>query len=104
MQLASINDENVKDFISSENLTVVMLGASWCGPCRSIKPAVQKISSENGDIKFAYCDIEDSIYFVSSLGVKAVPTFAIFRNGQVLQVRTTSRESDLREMISPYAL
>lgn len=100
MQLASVNDENVKDFISSENLSVVMLGASWCGPCRSIKPAVQKISSENSDIKFAYCDIEDSINFVSSLGIKAVPTFAIFRNGQVLQVKTTSKEADLREMIT----
>jgi thioredoxin-like negative regulator of GroEL len=96
----SINDENFRDFISNENLTIVMFGASWCGPCRSIKPAFQRIASEGQTISFGYCDVEEAIESVSSLGIKALPSFAAFQDGKVKQIKTTSRESDVRDLIN----
>jgi len=99
-RITNITDENFKGFISNENLSIVMFGATWCGPCRSIKPVFQKIAVENENISFAYCDIEDSVEFVSSLGIKAVPSFVLFQGGQVKQAKTTSRESDVRELIA----
>lgn len=102
MSLQIVNDENIRDFISSESTKLVMFGAAWCGPCKSVKPAVQKIASETGTDRFAYCDIEDTIEFVSTLGIKAVPSFGIFHEGKVIQVKTTSKEVDVRNLVNDF--
>lgn len=104
MLLQIVDDENIKDFISGESKKLVMFGATWCGPCKSAKQIVQKIASEKGAGLFAYCDIEETVEFVSTLGIKAIPSFGVFREGKVIQVKTLSREADIRNLVDEFVL
>ena len=41
-----INDEQLNESIKSGDKTLVLFSADWCGPCKIIKPAVEKIEKE----------------------------------------------------------
>ena len=58
-----------------------MFGASWCGPCKTLKPKFQDISLTNADIVFAYCDVDDTQELASELNIQSVPTVTSFFNG-----------------------
>ena len=68
------DDTSVRDLISENERVVIMFGASWCGPCKSFKPKFQKLSLENPDIVFAYCDADETSNFLAESKIQSVPT------------------------------
>ena len=73
------DDTSVRDLIEGNERVVIMFGASWCMPCKSFKPKFQKLSLENPDIMFAYCDADDTSNFLAESKVQSVPTtFSFF--------------------------
>ena len=82
--------ENFKDdmfdtVIANEPVSVIQFSAAWCGPCKSLKPAMDKLSDEYKDKNFfwAYADVEDGgINTGSAMGIRGVPTTIIFKKGE----------------------
>ena len=78
--------ENFKDdmfdtVIANEPISVIQFSAAWCGPCKSLRPIMEKLSGEYKDrAKFFYADIEsDAINLGSSCGIRGVPTVIVFK-------------------------
>ncbi|KXJ95164.1 thioredoxin-like protein, partial [Microdochium bolleyi] len=69
-----------------EKNKVVMLDcfATWCGPCKAIAPILAKHSNEEEfkDIFFAKIDVDQLPEVSQELGIRAMPTFMIFTDGQ----------------------
>jgi thioredoxin 1 len=72
---------------------VVMFGASWCMPCRSAKPKVEKLS-DSSNVPVAYLDIDDAQDYAQSLGIQSVPTFIRFQNGSPIGARLIGANED----------
>ena len=75
-------DENLEK-IKEEPVTVNIMSASWCAPCKSLKIVMDKLSEEYKDrATFYRGDVEDgAINFASSIGVRGVPTTTIMKKG-----------------------
>ena len=58
--------------------------ATWCGPCKAIAPILAKHSNEEEfkDIFFAKIDVDQLPEVSQELGIRAMPTFMIFADGQ----------------------
>ena len=56
--------------------------AEWCGPCKSIAPKLDQWSEEYTDVKFYKVDVEKVPDVAQELGVSAMPTFILFKDGQ----------------------
>lgn len=74
--------------IKDNDISVVMdnglldIGATWCGPCSQMRPIIETISEENPNIAIAECDIDENPEIAINYGIRSVPTFLFFRNGQ----------------------
>ena len=52
MSILEVTNENFEEeVLNSEKTVLVDFYADWCGPCKMMAPVVEKIASENADIK-----------------------------------------------------
>lgn len=59
---------------------VVLFHASWCGPCRGMKPVVERLTSDMG-LTLIGVDAGEERSLASSESVRGVPTVIVYRNG-----------------------
>jgi len=71
-----------KSFIEQDKVTVVDFHATWCGPCKQIAPFVDKLANEFSDGNFVKVDVDDVSDVAAECGVRAMPTFQLFRKGE----------------------
>ncbi|KAK7927361.1 thioredoxin-domain-containing protein [Apiospora marii] len=69
-----------------KNNKVVMLDcfATWCGPCKAIAPILVNHSNDEQfkDIFFAKIDVDELPEVSQELGIRAMPTFMLFKDGE----------------------
>jgi thioredoxin 1 len=59
--------------------------ASWCGPCRALKPIFENVASKYDDVNFSFIDVDEQFELASKYGIRSVPTVVIEKNGKEVQ-------------------
>ncbi|MCU7694563.1 thioredoxin family protein [Haoranjiania flava] len=89
-----LTEDKLDSIINGQQKVMVQYGATWCGNCRIMKPKFKKLASENSDVAFVYVDAEKFPESRKFAKVDNLPTFAAFKNGQLVnQVQTNQAES-----------
>ena len=104
MAFKESSDEKFKEQISGSKLALIQFSASWCGPCKQLKPIVEKISDDLADkIDCFYHDIETQPNEPTKYSVRGVPTILLFKDEKLLatKVGATSKK-DLLQFINPH--
>ena len=72
------------DKILKENSNVVVdFGATWCPPCKLMKPVNERIAKEFADkVKIVEVDIDHGRALSAAYEVQGVPTFLFFKKGE----------------------
>ena len=66
----------------SPNPVVVDLWAPWCGPCRMVKPSLEKLSKEyEGRVELWEINADESQELLKELKVYGIPTLISYNNG-----------------------
>lgn len=63
-------------------LVVVDCFAEWCGPCKAISPKLEEFSETYTAAKFYKIDVDELSTVAADLGVRAMPTFILYKNGK----------------------
>jgi thioredoxin 2 len=64
---------------------VVDFWAQWCGPCRAMAPAYERIAAElEPEFRFLKVDTEAEPELAARYHVQSIPTLMLFQNGAVL--------------------
>jgi len=80
MALKNLTDENFKKEVKeSGKASIVQFSATWCAPCRALKPVMEEISNEMSDkLNFFYMDIDQSPSTPTLFSIRGVPTLIQF--------------------------
>ena len=88
-----LTEDTLQQIVAEQDQVVVQYGASWCGNCRIMKPKFKKLAAENENIPFYYVDAEKLPESRKLAKVDNLPTFAIFKKGELFnQVQTNQAE------------
>ncbi|HEY6695740.1 MAG TPA: thioredoxin [Solirubrobacteraceae bacterium] len=69
------------EVLESDKPVLVDFWAAWCGPCRVIAPILEEIAAERDDLRIVKMDIDENPHTPASLGILAIPTMILFRDG-----------------------
>jgi thioredoxin 2 len=84
--IAAADDGNFVDAVEKASIPVLVdLWATWCGPCRMVSPALEKLATERaGQLKLVKIDVDKAPAISQRFAVQAVPTLLLVDRGEVL--------------------
>jgi thioredoxin reductase (NADPH) len=93
-----------KLFHESDRLIMVKYVSPTCGPCRTLKPILDKVVDEyEGKIHFVEIDIEADPEIAQVGQVVGTPTVQFFKDKELLkEVRGVKQRSEFRQVIDSY--
>lgn len=80
--MEQLKTEKFDETINSNQLTVVDFSATWCMPCRMLKPILERVCEKMKDVKFYNLDIDDSEEIAKRYRIFSVPTIVCFKAGK----------------------
>ncbi|OQD62822.1 hypothetical protein PENPOL_c011G05448 [Penicillium polonicum] len=84
MSLTEITSKTdfLQKILSSEDPVLLACYADWCSHCKSIAPKIQELTKVYPQVKFYEVDVDKVEDVGQELGVRAKPTFMLFKDGQ----------------------
>lgn len=87
--MANIQHVTVAEWSKLESDTkpaFVDFWAAWCGPCRMIAPAFEKLAEKYGnDINFAKVDVDEAPELAAKFGIRSIPTLLLIKGGKIIE-------------------
>ena len=80
----SANNLEFDDIINSDELTVIEFSATWCMPCRMLKPIIEKVAETFNDVTFYNLDVDENEEIAKRYRIFSVPTIVCFRSGKMI--------------------
>ncbi len=93
-----LEEDDLQNIVAQNDQVVVQYGATWCGNCRIMKPKFKKLASENENIPFYYVDAEKLPESRKLAKVDNLPTFAVFKNGVLVEQAQTNQAAVLNNL------
>ncbi|MBT4857041.1 thioredoxin [Candidatus Uhrbacteria bacterium] len=90
--------------LQAQNVVLVDFWAPWCGPCKVMSPVVDELASEMDGVTIGKVNVDDNAELARQFNVLSIPTFIVFKSGQVVEQFSGSMSKDaLKEKLEKHA-
>lgn len=101
MAMIELNEDKFEEeVINYKGKVLIDFNAEWCGPCRMLKPALEKMALEKDNIKFVSINVDNNENLARKYNVFSIPCLVVIKDGEEINrsVGLISRE-ELVELI-----
>jgi len=100
-----IDTANFENEVLRASMTTPVLvdfWATWCGPCKTLGPMLEKLAAEyNGAFRLGKVDVDKNQELAAMFGIRSIPTVMLVKDGQLLDgFAGALPEGELREFLS----
>ena len=80
--------------------------ATWCGPCKTLGPILEKLASEfNGGFRLAKVDVDSEQQLAGYFQIKSIPTVMLVKGGEIVDgFPGALPEAQLREFLRHHGI
>jgi thioredoxin 1 len=102
MNIIEVNKDNFSSEVLNSKIPVLVdFNASWCGPCRMLRPILEEISEERNDCKIVSVDIDSEEELASRYDVYSIPCLVLIKDGvEINRSIGMKPKEELEEFIS----
>ena len=81
-------------------LEILQFSASWCGPCKAIKPFIEELKvTYSKMVDFKYIDVDEEEELTEEYEIQGVPTFVFIKDKKVVEKLTGANKKYIVELI-----
>lgn len=101
MAIIKSTDADFQDYINNNEKVVVKYYADWCGSCKLFAPKFRRLSDDERFAGITFLDVnaEQNADARKAAGVSNLPFFAVFKNGELVDTLSASKEESVVELI-----
>ena len=88
---------------TKDKLVIVDFTASWCGPCKVIKPIFHALASQYPQAVFASLDVDQVPESAGMAQVSAMPTFQFYKNSERIHEMKGANKDGLEMIVQQLA-
>lgn len=91
---------------SLQTPVLVDFWATWCGPCKTLGPILEKLAGEyNGAFRLAKVDVDKEQEIAAAFQIRSVPTVFLVKGGQIVDgFPGAAPESQVRELLKKHGV
>lgn len=102
MSVHQTTDAEFGQEIANHARVIVKYYADWCGSCKLFAPKYKRLSADERFSNVTFLDVNAEVNPESrkAAGVNNLPSFAIFKDGQLVETVATNKEEAVVELIN----
>ena len=101
MKVIEVTSSNFDSEVLNSNIPVLVdFNATWCGPCRMLKPILGEIADTRANFKIVSIDVDNNSELASRFDVSSIPCLVAFKDGKEVKRTVGLRpKSDIEAMM-----
>ena len=93
--MTNLKDKELIEIIEGTEKALIYFSAEWCGPCKMLRPTMDKIEAEySGSLKFAKADVAEAGQTTARFAIKNIPTCVLTKEGKEIARFTGVKTED----------
>ena len=84
--MIEINENNFQEeVINYKGKVLVDFNAEWCGPCKMMRPVLDKYAEEHDNVKIVSINVDNNNELARKYNVFSIPCLVVMKDGKELE-------------------